>query len=188
MKMSFNTADLEKGIAELGSRMPRAITRSLKRAAISGRQEVVKDISDDTGLPVAKTRAALQIRTVSADQVNIEVSGKRIPLIEFAARGPEPSRGRGRGVSYRNPGGGRGRIADAFIATMPTGHRGVFQRAPGSIHKKGSKGKGWTELPIREKFGPSLVLVFRKFVPQMQERAQEALVVNLRAEIAALGK
>jgi hypothetical protein len=77
----------------------------------------------------------------------------------------------GRGVSWSLP-SGRGSDAHAFIATMPSGHRGVFRRT------------GIARLPIRELRGPSLVHVFRKFLPAGAARATVALMTNLRSEIA----
>jgi hypothetical protein len=73
-------------------------------------------------------------------------------------------------VSYRLP-GGRGRAEHAFIATMPSGHRGVFQRSSGPA------------LPIYQLHGPSLVRVFEKFLPLGASRAREQLGKNLKSEI-----
>ena len=181
MPILLNTSDLERGIDVLAKKFPQAIRRSLQRAAVSGRQEIVGDMSADTGLPVNKVRDAVKVVVKSDSQVNLEVQSGRIPLIDFGARGPEPSRGMGRGVTYRNPGGSRNRAPHAFIATMPSGHRGVFERI-GTQHKIGPGGKR-TGLPIRELMGPSLVKVFLKFMPRAEERAREALTENLRHEI-----
>jgi hypothetical protein len=186
MGMTLNKADVDRALAGLGSKIIPVIRRSLKRAAVAGRQAIVKDLSDDTGLPTSKARAAVVVNVVSDKQVNLEVSGARIPLIQFGARGPEPSRGKGRGVSYRNPGGSsRGRLPHGFIATLSSGHRGVFERT-GRFTTRPSKRKGGKPVrreTIAEKFGPSLVHVFRKYVPVAQERALEALATSLKTEI-----
>lgn len=170
VNVTLNDSDLKQGIDGLRKRFPNAIRRALSRAGTSGRAEMVKSIAADTGISSKRIREGIKINTLGDTGIQLEVVGSRIPLIEFQARGPEPSRGRGRGVSYRLT-GGRGRAETAFIATMRSGHRGVFQR------------RGKSRLGIYELKGPSLVKVFEKYLPQGAARAQEALVTNLRSEI-----
>ena len=168
---TFDNREMKRALANLGpKKMKRVAIRSLKRAGTAGRASMSKAITKDTGLKARKVKDEIKIKVEPA-QVSLTVTGARIPLIEFRARGPEPSRGRGRGVSYKLP-NSRGRIKTAFIARMPSGHRGVF-------HRKGPK-----QNPIRELFGPSLTKVFEKFVPDGAKVAAAALVKNLRSEIA----
>lgn len=177
----LDTSDLKAGIDSLKKKFPQAVKRALKRAGTSGRAEMVRRISADTGLTQTAVRKEIRVNLVGDTAVELEVTGQRIPLIAFGAKGPEPSRGRGAGVTYRLP-GSRGRAEHAFIAKMPTGHRGVYARTPGARATK--KGRSWTELPIVELFGPSLVKVFEKYLPEGAARAQEALVNNVRSEIS----
>lgn len=157
--------------------LPKVTGRALDRAATSARHLAGQLVAADTGLALGVAKAAIKIRR-SATAVEITAPYKRIPLIEFKAKGPEPSRGKGSGVSYKLP-TGRGRLPHAFIATMPeSGHRGVFERIPGKF----MKGKP-TRQAIGEKFGPSMGRSFEKALPQVQVKAQEALVTNLRHEI-----
>jgi len=173
--MRFNTTQIERAITQLGDRAPRAIARALNRSALSTRTLMVRHMAKDMGLNVRKVREQVEIEEAkpTKDRLRARViaSGKRIPLIDFRARGPEPSRGRGRGVSARLP-GGKGRYPNAFISTMKSGHRGVFQR----------KGKG--RLPIYELFGPSLPHVFTKYVPDGLARGEEAMQKNLAHELS----
>jgi hypothetical protein len=135
---------------------------------------MTKEIGKDTGLPAKRIKEEIKTQplgpTGAPTGIRLEVSGRRLPLIDFRARGPEPSRGRGRGVSYRLP-GGRGRAPHAFITTL-AGRRGVFRR------------RTENRIPLEELHGPSLVRVFEKFLPVGRERGREALVRNLRSEIA----
>lgn len=170
VKVDFKTAGLLAGIENLGKRMPRAVKRALARTATSARAQLGTLIAADTGLPVRTVKLGVSVTIASDTKILVTASDRRVPLIEFKARGPEPSRGQGRGVSYSLP-GGRGRLPHAFIATMSTGHRGVFMRTEGP------------RLPIDEKHGPSLGGVFRKHLKPVEERAQETLVANLRHEI-----
>ena len=171
VNITLNDSDLKVGIESLRRKFPFAVRRALTRAGTSGRAAMVLAIAADTGLASKRVRDNIKINMLGDTGIQLEITGSRIPLEAFGARGPEPSRGRGRGVSYRLP-GSPGRIPDAFIATMRSGHRGVFKRTAA------------TRKPIIELFGPSLVRVFEKFLPLGAARAEEALVKNMRSEIA----
>lgn len=171
VRVNFRTEGLVTGIQALGRSMPRAVKRALKRTSTSARAQLGTLISADTGLPARAVKLGVSVTIASDTKILLSASDRRVPLIEFRARGPEPSHGQGRGVSYSLP-GGRGRIKNAFIATMSTGHRGVFTRWPGQ-----------GRLPINEKYGPSLGGVFRKYRSTVAQRAHETLLTNLRHEI-----
>ena len=164
--------ELDAALREYPKRATRATVRAMNRAITSGRALMVQRIAADTGLKSGDVRKAMTLRNATAQRLEarLGVGLKRIPLEAFNAQGPFPSRGKGRGVSYRLR-GGRGRIANAFLAQMRSGHRGVFVRS------------GKTRLPIRELFGPSLGHVFAKYRPEGIERAREAFVTNWRSEM-----
>jgi hypothetical protein len=168
----LDTRDLKFALNVLKDRFPAGLRRAVLRAANSGRVEMARAIAQDTGLGVRRVRDEIGVQRVDEFGAEISVEGARLPLIDFRARGPEPSRGRGRGVAYRLP-GGRATAPRAFIATMRNGHRGVFQREEGAAR-----------LPIAELHGPSLAEVFSKLVPIAQERAHAALRTNLMHEIS----
>ena len=177
--MRLDTSDLKAAVAALGRKFPQAMRRSLKKAGIAATTEMSRLVSAEMGLPVRRVKA--EIKTTSDDvSATLKVRGYRIPLIDFKARGPEPSRGRGRGVSYALA-SGRGRLPHAFIATMPSGHRGVFQRTGkfGRINRFGRRGLE----RIAEKFGPSIAAVFTKFMPEGAARGSEALLKNVQSQI-----
>jgi hypothetical protein len=177
VSVKLDDRDLQRGIAGLKKKFPSAIRRAVSRTTTSVRTAASKAILADTALPSKTIKDQVKVTlSTEAGGAKIEVSGGRIPLIDFSARGPEPSRGKGRGVSYRLP-GGRTRIPNAFIATMRSGHRGVFIRT------------GKARTPILEQFGVSLVHVFEKLLPQLADTAREALAKNLKHEISyALSK
>jgi hypothetical protein len=157
--------------------LPGAVRRALDRTAVTAKAEAGRLIAEDTGLAVGVAKGAVKV-TKSATSVSLSLPYKRIPLIEFKAKGPEPSRGKGSGVSYRLP-TGRGRLPHAFITTMPSsGHRGVFQRVPGKFMKNKPNRQA-----IAEALGPSLGRVFEKVMPKVEEKAQDALVKNISHEI-----
>ena len=170
---TLDIRSLQKDLLEMGQQAPLIMARALNRAAVSGQTAMVKAVSADTGIAAKNVKREIQIDKAnrSRPMVALTIAGRRIPLIAFGARGPEPSRGRGRGVSYRLP-GGRGRVPNAFIATMGSGHRGVFKR------------RGRKRLAIVELRGPSLPHVFEKFLPRFREAAQTSLVKSLTHEIS----
>lgn len=138
----------------------RAINRGIRSARTVGAREVARDL----GLRVGDARDRLELTTArpGRPEGRIAASRKRIPLIRFkGTSGPEPSRGKGKGVRSGLKGGTK-RIVDAFIATMRSGHRGVYRR----------RGRG--RLPIVELKGPSIFEVATKKIPAMAERAREA--------------
>lgn len=155
------------------SKAQRVIVRAINRGIVAARTQIVRDVARDSGLQVSAVRKAISQRnaTIGAPAARIGAGLKRLPLIDFGARGPEPSRGRGRGVSYKAATGGRGRIESAFIARMRSGHRGVFRRV------------GIRRLGIVELFGPSLGQVFAKYRASALARGLEVFTTTLDHEL-----
>lgn len=178
----LDTVDLKAAAAALGTKFPQAMRRAIQKTGVTARTELSRLVAADMALPVRSVRDEIKMITDS-QSATLQVRGYRIPLIDFKARGPEPSRGRGTGVSYSLP-GGRGRLPHAFIATMPSGHRGVFERTGrfGAAKKRGRVGGARREV-IAEKFGPSIAVVCNKFMPQVAERSSEVLEKNVQAQI-----
>lgn len=145
------------------AKVQRASVRAMNRAISAARTVMAREISRDLNVRVGVVREALRFRQASfaRPEANLGASRvKRIGVIDLGASGPYPSRGRGRGVSWRNE-GTRKRDPHAFIAVMPTGHRGVFKRTSAR------------RLKIRELMGPSLGQVFRQFRPAGVARLME---------------
>lgn len=136
-----------------------ALLRAIKKGTKAARTLASRIVSKDMGIKVADVRTRIRIEDPTASSLSgkLRASLKRIPLIKFGARGPEPSLGRGRGVTYKGK-GGRGRHPHAFITTMPGGHRGVFAR----------KAEG--RLPVRQLYGPSIGRVFDENRKEIMER------------------
>ena len=183
VSVRFNTAQMERAFRELGQRLGTlALLRGLNRAASSAKTLMVREVSRDMGLKVGTVRDQVKVVEARANRLEatVSTSGKRIPLIDFRATGPEPSRGRGRGVRARLP-GGAGKYPHAFIARMASGHRGVFERiSPATSTSRGAWSKN---LPIRELRGPSIPHVFGKYLPAGAARAQEIMLTTLESEI-----
>jgi hypothetical protein len=76
---------------------------------------------------------------------------------------------------------GLGKYPQAFIATMRSGHRGVFMRVGASSRR--SAGARSANLPITELHGPSIPLVFGKHLAAGLARGEAQLRKNLVHEL-----
>ena len=170
LTVKLDTREVERSLSRFARATPRmgaaALNRTAKGAATVWKKAVAEDIGGVKQSAIAKqiTRRKATSRKLQASLV---VRNQAIPLIHFSARGPYPSRGKGRGVSYKIFKKRRHR-RHAFIATMPSGHRGVYERTS----KK--------RLPIKERYGPSVHRLFRKHLPKAQARASKQFPKELR--------
>jgi len=178
----FNTDEVVNDLSLMGARGHIALRRALRKTAASVGVLMGREVARDTGLRVGTVRDEVKVRMSDHEAVaTISISGARIPLIDFHARGPEPSKGKGRGVTARIQGQQR-RYSNAFIATTRSGHRGVFKRQGLSARK--SAGAWSKNLPIVQLHGPSLPHVFAKYLPLGVQRAEEQLGKNLEHELS----
>lgn len=173
VSVRIDTKQFDAGIDQLGRDAGKAFERAANRTLSNARTAMVAVIADDMGLAQNKVRPFLseQKAVAAANRwtARLYASTKRVPLITFGARGPVPSRGQGGGVTARLP-TGRERYPHAFIATMRSGHEGVFQRT------------GRRRTPIYELHGPSVYHVFQKHQSVAQARALEMYTTNLQHE------
>lgn len=116
-----------------------------------------------------RKRSALAVSKARADrpQATLTALGYKPPLIHFAAKATPA------GVTYRLP-KGRGPARHAFIATMRSGHRGVFRRRrhTGPVGPSGLAHR----LPIDELRGPAIADVFTDQIVGRLEREAQALM------------
>jgi hypothetical protein len=122
----------------------RAIARALRKAGSTAlrdmRSEASKRVRARKRLKAAAVRKALHLRrprrtTVDGMTFALDVEGKPVPLSAY------PHRQTKRGVSVSVNRDKRTLVRSAFIATMSSGHTGVFMR------------RGPERLPIRELLG-----------------------------------
>lgn len=128
----------------------RALNKVADQVVVTGSREMR---AAGYNLKISTIKKGLRIARASpgALKATVIASGRPIPLVQFGARQTS------KGVTV-NVLKGRKLIAGAFIATMPSGHKGVYVREATTVHKKmrsGSKAS-WHALPIRELFGPSV--------------------------------
>jgi len=169
--VTIDTSQGQALLERIAAEQPQAFARALNRSAGSARTAMARAIREDMGLKATVVRERIHLTEARPDRLQAKLAAglKRIPLIDFGARGPEPSRGKGRGVTAKI-GPITRRYPHAFLARMASGHRGVFSR------------KGTARLPIYEMFGPSLGHVFRKYLTLGTTRAEEAFTKNIKSE------
>jgi hypothetical protein len=184
----LHTEPAEAAYRRLGDRIGLPVSRALNRSILSARTAVSRLVAKDMGLKVGTVRERVTVHNATPDHLvsQLTASPKRIPVYDFNARGPYPSRGRGRGVSARM-GGGTRRYPHAFIAQMASGHRGVFQR-----HRT-KRMRGFPRRQaIYELHGPSIAYVFAKHahvgVARGEVQLQKNMVSELRFAIRAAGR
>lgn len=133
---------------------PEAVMRALNKMAEQGKVAGAREVrAAGYNLKIGAIKKGIKVRRATKSELRASViaTGKPVPLIEYGAR----QTAKGVSVSVLK---GRKVIAGAFIATMPSGHSGVFVREQGAKHKKVGQGKqaSWHALPIKELFGPSV--------------------------------
>lgn len=133
-------SDIKATVLRLAAKGTKAIqdssVRALNRTASSVRTEASREIRQRYNLKASVIKANMRIVKATRSRLVAEIvaTGKRIPLIEFGARAVNPWNVAGR--SHRRRGGGvsaavtktRRLFKGAFIAVMPSGHRGVYLR------------------------------------------------------------
>ena len=121
---------LERELRNFPRALPKVMSRGLNRTAKSARTEMSRSITGISGLGKKgkSGRSVLQrLKLLKATYSNwrafITISKRRLGVIDLKARETN------KGVTYKKI-GSRSRILirHAFIATMPSGHRGVFFR------------------------------------------------------------
>ncbi len=170
--LTLDTTPWSTALEQLGKRGLVAIARGINRTAASERTAMARAVAADMGLKVGTARDAIKVEKASANSLEARViaRGKRIPLIDFKARGRYPSLGKGAGVSYTMQ-GQRKTWRSAFIAIVGDGHKGVFFRV------------GRKRLPIKQAYGPSIARVFANLLPVGESRRAEVLTANVQHEM-----
>lgn len=190
----INADDVLASLAGIKNGRERALTRAINRTLITVRAEASRAVAEDTGLKVSVVKKAMKIANATFGTLTggVLVTGKRIPLIEFGATGPDPSRGARGTVVRASTGPGRSQAyPGAFIArVMPSAgsklHKGIFIRVGRSIRRSvGSRG---FNLPIKQLFGPSLpkVAANAAVLAAVRATADDTLQKNLDHEVKFL--
>lgn len=130
--MSTSRISLTKQIAEVrrtfnglpAQIMQPAIASALNKVAAQGRTQAVRQMKATYALPASALRSAIFVNRATRNTLTatLKAAGSPLPLILFKARQTR------KGVTYEIKRGHRVLFPHAFIATMSSGHRGVFAR------------------------------------------------------------
>lgn len=161
------TASLTRYVGEQQKAVVRALNKTAMQARTAASQEV-RAAGYNIKSSAIKSSFSITRATRGNLVVVLKSTGRPVALINYGARQGK------NGVSVQVK-AGRSVLRHAFIATMPNGHRGVFERT-GKQHKKVKRnGKVIRSgLPIKELFGPS--------IPQSlaNDAVQKALMAKIR--------
>jgi hypothetical protein len=161
------TASLTRYVGEQQKAVVRALNKTAQQARTAASQEVR---SAGYNIKASAIKSSFSIDKASRGKLVavLRATGRPVALINYGARQGKS------GVSVQVK-ASRTVLRHAFIATMPNGHRGVFERT-GKQHKmvmRNGKARR-TGLPIKELFGPS--------IPQSlaNDAVQKALMAKIR--------
>jgi hypothetical protein len=173
--------DVRNNIDEVLARMAsyrrevvdKAIVSALNRCVEMARTDASKEIrAAGYNVKARAIKASASVRKASTGSLVaiLRVSRKPIALINFGARQTT----KGVSVHILN---GRKTINHAFIATMPSGHKGVYVRKPGGryVYKRKDGKVVSSQLPLRELFGPSVGGIYGT------DRIQQAMARSIAA-------
>lgn len=132
------------------------------------RAEGSRGIRESKGIQATQIDRALATIPPRGDQFvwKLVAKAKPLPLIAFGARQTT------RGVSVEVTKGKRMIIAHAFIATMQSGHRGVFMRQGNKQIMRRGRYKGKARQPIKERFTASVASALAGVAPRVLERGE----------------
>lgn len=132
LKPAFDLADL----AKQAERFPMAASRALNKVMKSARVNASKNIRATYKMKAGDVKETMTVKKSNITNLSASLitTGRRIALYLFGATQKKL------GVAVTITKGGRKILTGAFIATMKSGHAGVFMR------------KGMTRNPIGERY------------------------------------
>lgn len=154
----------------------KAVVRALNKVAAQAKTAASKEIrAAGYNMKAADIKKRIKVtRATAANPVAmVRVTGPVTPLIEFDARQTRE----GVSVKVKN---GRKLIRHAFIATMESGHRGVFIRKDGK--QPGRRGRPILNRDIEQLYGPAVPDGFNNVI------VKKALVAVVTSKFPAILK
>lgn len=146
---------------------PRVMRRAINRTVDMAATDLKRRVTERIKLPKGEIAKGIGKHKATFTNLSGSVDAKpyRPSLMKFSG-----TRQLKRGVKYRIGSEGFRLIEHAFIATMTSGHRGVFKRT------------GPSHLPIKELKGPSIWKVITN-TPGLLNEANQKAVENLSKQV-----
>ena len=180
---------LQRQLRGIPGAMNKVMPRAINKTASKAKTDVVDGIMAAVGSDVNIRRGGITRRmTLSKAHRNkwsaeINVSGKRIPLRFFGSRAGLS------GVTYqihkdasRKQIVADGSFGGGFLATMKSGHKGVYKRSKSERSKTGKP-------KIIELFGPSIPVIYedvRGLAARIVAQTNQKLEANIDTQVALL--
>lgn len=153
LRVTTNIRDVINELNAAAAETKPAVVRALNRMVNAIKVRAAREVqAAGYKLKVKDIKNAIRINRASTGRMRAEAvaSGRVIPLIQYNAR----QVGAGVSVDVMN---GRKVIANTFIATMPSGHKGVFERYGPMVNRAARKyGQSRQHQRIRQLFGPAI--------------------------------
>lgn len=190
--IKINPEDLkkvERMLGDIQGMVPKVISRSINDTLSGVKTDASSEIR--TVITLKKSTVDATFRTVKANTTHLsglfESKGSPVPLIEYGARATKT------GVSVQvKKGNPRSLIKGAFIATMKSGHTGVFwrqwhQAVSKPTNKKIPYGKlpKRYRLPIAQRYGPRVpdILENQPVMSVVLTKAGDRMHKNIEREL-----
>lgn len=175
LKITCNARGVQASLSRFITDQRVAVARALNKTAMQARTEASRAVRDaGYNIKASAIKDSFDIQRASKNSliVLLLATGRPIGLINYNASQTR------KGVRVKVKSGAH-TLRHAFIATMKSGHRGVFVRAGG---------KGSPRLPIRELYGPSIPTALSNRVVEeaIMSKIQEKFPQILAHEIAFL--
>jgi hypothetical protein len=119
---------IEAMFRSVPGKLPQIVSRAINRTVTPAKNEIQKGIRQEINIKAADAKDKIYIDKATYDKwvATIALSHSLIPLLDFGARQTK------KGVSFKVwKKSGHKFLKHGFIATMASGHRGVFRRAFG---------------------------------------------------------
>ena len=170
-RFSFDTTvskSIQKRLSRVANSLERAAATAQNRTATSTVAFFSRSVRQDVNVKAARLKKATRIHRArpSKPVAIIDITGAHITLADMGARQTR------KGVSVRQlKAGGREVLKSAFIATMRSGHVGVFRRT------------GKAKLPIKELYGPSPINLWKHREIAISRHALSTLAKEMTRQI-----
>ena len=166
-RLHDNFAEVRLSFKKYSKDITKATVRTLNESARKAKTKAKREVTKFYDIKAGFINRGIHIEKANYNrlQSSITAIGKNLPLSRFSIKKTN------KGVSFRiKRGSKRGLLKNTFIAKMPSGHIGVFERKEGAKHKK--VGDIWQPaLPIKERFTIGLPFMFgaRKVIKKVYQ-------------------
>jgi len=187
LNVDIDSGDLQRAYLMLGDvkdAVPKVKTRAINRVLSGVVTDAVKEIRTviTPTAKVIKATFTTKKASIASSSALVKSTGKPLGLIHYKANATN------KGVTVQIKKGNRRTLFQgAVIATMKSGHKGVFSREKPPYRSKASSSLPWAKfgkkyrLPIHEKFGPRVPDILSN--PPIYEAVEKKACVRLHKRI-----